>query len=216
MKNYVGRFRVRSPKKNDGTFTENLDDTYVVCKNNVEMYRYNDNILALYIPTARTSNKLQKELWHYLTNETKEMITYEIKRDNKLSGEWVFYFEEKYIDLIAKMIKPKIGGAKINPRSNGYTNKSYRYINYKIKNKKDMKILKDKLQDIVSKNKRNLMIYQYFYKFIEKELDINLIEYAKKGKIKPIEAIDKLDSINQAIGLINQFVVSYDLKGKDD
>jgi hypothetical protein len=115
---YVGRFRVRNQVYLDGKTSENHDDTFVKCNNGIEMYRYKDGVLALYVPTPNRSIKLFNLFNQYLTEETKSKIEYEINNSNtgSLSGEHVLLFYEKYIDEIVKIIKPEIKGKNIIPK----------------------------------------------------------------------------------------------------
>ena len=206
MQKYIGRFRVKTPMINNNTFTHNKDDTYVRCKNNIEMYRYNNKILALYIPKVTSARKLKEQLWNYLTRNTQKIIKDDLDKHKKLTGdEWVFYFYEKYIDQVAKIVQPKTGGAKIFPRSKKNLQKKKYKQAYTFKNKKLVEIFRNKLKEIVKNNNGNISLYNKAYYFIEKQLDMYLLKCAKINSLKFIEVLDELELLKEAIDLLYDF-----------
>ena len=206
MQKYVGTYRVHQTQDDNGEFTDNHDDTYIKCKNGMVVYRYNDEILALEIPKSPTANKMKDELWDYLTELTKSEITYDIEQSSQgsLSGENVFYFYEKFMDEVAKVIIPKTQGKGMNPRSK--RNKK-NYIPYEPKNQELLDQFIEKMKVIVEQNGNNISLYMKVYKWLESRLEKNIIELAKEEEIKTLYALDMLGITGECIELLDEFKV---------
>lgn len=206
LRNYIGTYRVQQTTDTDYNFTDNDDDTYVKCKNNIRLFRYSDEVLGLYIPSPIIANRLRKDLWEYLTTETQEQILYEINNssNHRLSGEWMFYFYENYIDKVAEIIEPKTTGANINPKSKKNLPKTKRN-KYVPKDEEFMEFFKAKLKDIVTKNNSNISLYVKAYQFIESKSGKDITAYSKKNNIKLAEAMDALEITDVAIEILDEF-----------
>jgi hypothetical protein len=60
MDKYVGTYRILIEK--DIRTGENLESTYIKCKHGGQIYRYNDDVLVVYIPSTKIGKKLAEEL----------------------------------------------------------------------------------------------------------------------------------------------------------
>jgi hypothetical protein len=105
---YRGIYRVflqQNPKT--GEYTPNQDDTYLKCKNNVHIFRYNKDTLAVQF----NSNK-------YRNNRLAEFTESGIDMKLFVSGntESVYLFDEKDLVFVANILRPIIKGKDKNPK----------------------------------------------------------------------------------------------------
>ena len=204
MDKYIGKYRVKAPIDNGGNFTSNKDDTYVECVNNCQIYRYNDDILALYCPGNRFANKLRKLLSEFLTKDCKLEIERNLNGRNSLEGEQTFYFFEKYIDEVAKIVKARTSGARIKPQSKKNLRKK-KTITYLPKNEHSYNILKDQMKNIVENNGKNISLYIQIHNFIERGLGLGVSKHAKEKGIKFVDILDEMGLTEKAIILLENF-----------
>lgn len=108
MLKYRGQFRVFMPKTKDGNFTTNDDDTYLKCKSNTEIYRYNENTLAIYFQSVIYAKNRIKDLLDLGVHLTKFM---------QGSNESIYLFPESQIELVAEILKPTIKGKNKSPKA---------------------------------------------------------------------------------------------------
>lgn len=92
----------------NGKPSKNNDDTFLKCKYNSEIYRYNEDTLALYLTSTNTANNVIPKL-----KEAGVKLTLHIEGDT----EYIYLFPEKDIDKVAAIMKPQIKGKNIQAKS---------------------------------------------------------------------------------------------------
>ena len=211
MDKYIGKYRVKAPVDSNGNFTNNKNDTYVECVNKCQMYRYNNDILALYCPGNRFANKLRQSLSKFLTKDCKLEMDQNLNSRNSLEGEQTLYFFEKYIDEVAEIAKARTSGARIKPWSKKNIKKN-KVNSYSPKDEFNYNLLKENMKKIVANCNQNIALYVKIYDFIERGLssEINkyagkVHKYAKEKNIKFVDALDDMGLIEQAIIVLENF-----------
>lgn len=207
MRKYIKIYRVIQQTNSDGeSFSDNQDDTYIPCKKNCQIYRYSPSTLALLIPSQQIANKYASLLSDYLTEQSL------IDCAEKLTGETILYFDEKYLTQVSTIVQAKTSGSGISPSSiknlSARKQNKKEYDDYDAENEDSMNELQLKLKELVSANGNNIRLYIQYYKFLESELDVDIIQFAKDSNIKPIQAIDSLEVTDQAIKLLDKFMES--------
>ncbi len=94
---YRGTYRVLMQEK-----TTNENDTYLKCKSNTHIYRYNDTMLAIQF----NSNG-------YANNRVKDFKSKGVELQKFVQGdnESVYLFYEKDLSKVADILKPRVKGA---------------------------------------------------------------------------------------------------------
>lgn len=108
---YIGIYRVFSPlDEKTGKITANSNDTYLKGRHNIEIYRYKNNMLAIYFPGGKNTYTLDTVL---------KLEDAGIKLTLQLDGdkETVYLFKEDYIDIVHKIINFQTRGKNIKPSS---------------------------------------------------------------------------------------------------
>lgn len=228
MYKYVGRFRVRNQIYLNGKTSENHDDTFVKCNNGIEMYSYNKEVLALYVPTPNRSIKLFNLFNQYLTEETKSKIGHEINNSNtgSLSGEHVLLFYEKYIDEIVKIIKPEIKGKNIIPKGMSKDEKLIIKFKknsvYSVQNTELVVEFKNKVASILGDKKCEKVIenndggkssekgkigeYRKLYSWLGEKMGIDLWKESRSKGLKVVEVLDNMGRLEESIGELDGYL----------
>lgn len=108
MKKYIGKYRVFSPIDSNGKVTSNEFDTYIKGKYKTEVYRYSDNLLAIYFVANQTARRVISYL---------ESMGVQCKKFNQGDFESVWLFDEQYIDIVDSILKFSTQGKNIKPTS---------------------------------------------------------------------------------------------------
>lgn len=208
MNNYIGQYRVRTPIDTNGEFTDNFDDTYIKGRRGIEVYRYTDTILAIYIPNKTITRNVYNQLKQYLTSVTIQQIESDINNNN-MGNEYILYFEEKYFqdETIGKLFKETLNletqGSKISPRSiKNLPRDKQKYIP---QDEDNYIILKDSINSIISgfvfdhQIKHNPKYYIKIYQYIIQELNIKNI-----SPVKTLIYLDENKLLKNAIEIINK------------
>jgi len=219
MNNYIGQYRVRTPIGHNGEFTDNFDDTYIKGRKGIELYRYSDTLLAIYIPNKTITRNVYNQLKQYFTSETIEQLEADISNNN-MGNEYILYFEEKYFQdpttnrLFKETLNLETQGSKIPPRSiKNLPRDKQKYIP---QNEDDYINLKDSISSIVSgfvfdhQIKHNPKYYIKIYQYIMQELNIKNVSPAKtliyldENKLleNAIKIVDKLSENTTEINKI--------------
>jgi len=107
MHKYIGTYRVFQAIDNDGK-AKNNDDTFLKCKYDSQIYRWDNKTLALYLTSTNTDNNVMPKL-----KKEGVVFTPYIEGD----GEYVYFFPEEYIKKVASIMKPQIKGKNVSPKS---------------------------------------------------------------------------------------------------
>ena len=217
MNNYIGQsgancdslqYRVRTPIDYNGEFTDNFDDTYIKGRRGIELFRYSDTLLAIYIPNKTITRNVYNQLKQYLTPQTIEQLETDIS-DNNMGNEYILYFEEKYFQdpQINKLFKETLNletqGSKIPPRSiKNLPRDKQKYIP---QDEDNYIVLKDSISSIVSgfvfdhQIKHSPAYYIKIYQYIMQELNINNVSPAKT-----LIYLDENKLLENAIKIVNK------------
>ncbi len=98
MNKYKDTYRVFKPKDKNGKYSSNLDDTYVICYKNVQIYRYNSNTLAIQFNSNKYANNKINELY------TLGVLLIILQRGD---DEQVYTFPENDFSKVAEVCKAK-------------------------------------------------------------------------------------------------------------
>jgi hypothetical protein len=208
MNNYIKQYRIRTPIDYNGEFTDNLDDTYIRGRRGIEMFRYSDILLAIYIPNKTITRNVYNQLKKYLTSETIEQLETDIN-DNNMGNEYILYFEEKYFQdpqinrLFKETLNLETQGSKIPPRSiKNLPRDKQKYIP---QDEENYIMLKDSINSIISgfvfdhQIKHNPKYYIKIYQYIMQELNIKNI-----SPVKILIYLDENKLLKNAIEIINK------------
>ena len=208
MNNYIGQYRVRTPIDTSGEFTDNFDDTYIKGRKGIELYRYTDALLAIYIPNKTISRNVYNILKPYFTPETIKLMDDDIASNN-MSNEYIFYLEEKYFQdpqinrLFKETLNLETQGSKIPPRSiKNLPRDKQKYIP---QDEDNYIALKDSINSIVSgyvfdhKIKHSPAYYVKLYQYIMSKLNINNV-----GPAKTLIYLDENKLLENAIKIVNK------------
>lgn len=208
MNNYIGQYRVRTPIDTSGEFTDNFDDTYIKGRRGIELFRYSDTLLAIYIPNKTISRNVYNILKQYFTPETIKSMDPDIESDN-MSNEYIFYLEEKYFQdpqinrLFKETLNLETQGSKIPPRSiKNLPRDKQKYIP---QDEDNYIALKDMVSSIVSgfvfvhQIKHSPAYYIKIYQYIMQELNIKNISPAKT-----LIYLDENKLLENAIKIVNK------------
>lgn len=101
---YLGKYYIFHEVDYDGNPTDNRDATYLQCRYKSQIYRFDEDTLAIDFMTTNSANIIISEL-------RKEKI--KIKKFSEGSSESTYLFSEKKIDKVAKIMKPRKKGKNI-------------------------------------------------------------------------------------------------------
>lgn len=106
MKKYIGQYRVVT--EFDRTNLEPLDDLYIVCSGQGQIYRVSQDLLAYYKPKRGNSYQFVSKL-----------IDLGVKSVNNCSsdGDILIYFSKESLDIVANEVGASTTGADIKPSS---------------------------------------------------------------------------------------------------
>lgn len=106
MLKYIGQFRVVT--EFDRTNLEPLDDLYIVCSGQGQIYRISEDLLAYYKPKRGNSYQFASKL-----------IDLGVKSVNNCSsdGDILIYFAEENLDVVANEVNASTSGVNIKPSS---------------------------------------------------------------------------------------------------
>lgn len=105
---YVGTYRVFQAINLDGTLSKNEDDTYLKCKYNTQVYRYNKDTLAILFVANRTVKNMLPVL---------KKAGVHLRLHTKGDYESTYLFPEEELEKLAKIMKPITKGKNIKPNS---------------------------------------------------------------------------------------------------
>lgn len=109
MNSYIGKYRVFQEINLDtGKPTDNNEDTFLKCKYNSQVFRFDKNTLALLLTTGNSIKKVIPQL-----QELGVKLDPFVEGD----GEAIYHFPEKQLDLVASIVKPMTKGKNISPKS---------------------------------------------------------------------------------------------------
>lgn len=103
---YIGTYRVFQEITDDGKASPNKNDSFLRCRYNIQIYRYNTDTLAMIFFSNQTANNILPQL--------KEQEVKLIKL-NQGDMESTWLFSEKDIHKVAKVVKPQIKGKDLSP-----------------------------------------------------------------------------------------------------
>ena len=106
MNNYIGHYRVST--EFDQNNLEALNDTFIVCGGNGQIYRYSKDILAYYKPRRGNSEQF--------ANKLIDMGVKDVKNASS-DGDVLIYFSEDSLDIVAEEVNASKNGADIKPSS---------------------------------------------------------------------------------------------------
>lgn len=104
MRKYVGTYRVYPEL--DLETGKLVEEFYLKCKNNVEIFRYNKKELGILFPARNTLNKMLPIL-------KKKKI--KVKKISEGDSESIYAFKEKDLSEIAKILNIFIRGKFVDP-----------------------------------------------------------------------------------------------------
>lgn len=106
MNKYIGKYRVLCERDLETNKPiNNGENTYIKCKKNAQVYRYNDEVLVLYVPSRPTALYYEKCL-------NNACFRYDYS-----DYEGQFYFYEENIDKVMEVCKPFVSGKNIKPKN---------------------------------------------------------------------------------------------------
>jgi hypothetical protein len=214
MNKYIGKYRVRQQHDVNDEWTSNEEDTFVLCRGNIQLYRWNDNTLAIYFPIGKmqTANTIFKSHIQYLDADYKRSVKQSLK-DNDLNSigglalEHIMLIEEKHLDKFEKTIFPQTSNRKLKPTSK---KNLPNYNGYKIKNVKKHESLKKRIGDYVEdKTGKRISphIYTKIHKQIAEHLKYDIYKVMEDEELNFMEALDFKDDLNRAIIILNKHIV---------
>ena len=96
---YKDKYKVVKNLDSDGRFV-NHDDTYIPCRKNVQIYRYNDNTLAIQFNSKQ-----------YAKNRIKDCAEVGVKLKLFVEGDYntesVYLFNETELDKVSSIVKAR-------------------------------------------------------------------------------------------------------------
>lgn len=107
MEKYIGRFRVVS-EFDRVTLKPIKEDTYIVCANDGQIFRFNHNTLAYYRPTRGNSNQMCEKLM---------LLGVEGVINKSTDGDILIHFDESHLEIVAGVFMASTNGCNINPTS---------------------------------------------------------------------------------------------------
>ncbi len=121
MHKYIGIYRVFQSVDYDTKKSScNSDDTFLICKNNVEIFRYDEDNLVIYFPTTNSRKKFISEL-----KKSKIKLTLFCEGD----FESTYLFNEKDMLKVCNIVKPQVKGKNIHPNSKSSIKKLVKHYN---------------------------------------------------------------------------------------
>jgi c-di-GMP-binding flagellar brake protein YcgR len=98
---YLGKYYIFHEVDCDGKPTENIDDTYLEGRYKSQIYRWDNSKLALDLYTTSSRNIIIPEL---------EKVGVSLQLYSEGDYEYTYLFPEDELDVVAKIVKPKIKG----------------------------------------------------------------------------------------------------------
>lgn len=106
MEKYIGKYRVVCERDlRDNKPINNGENLYIKCRKNNEIYRYNSEVLVLYVPSRQRALYYEKVL---------NSVCFKVEYSDY---EGKLYFYEKDIEEVAKVCKPLVSGKNIKPKN---------------------------------------------------------------------------------------------------
>ncbi|BDR74171.1 hypothetical protein K144316041_p20100 (plasmid) [Clostridium tetani] len=105
MEKSVGKYRVKCERDINNKPINDGKNTYIKCKSNCQIYRFDDEVLVLYVPSIRRGKNYLKLL---------KSVCFKYESGDK---EVLLYFYEKDIEEILKIVQPFIQGRNIKPKN---------------------------------------------------------------------------------------------------
>lgn len=210
MKNYVGTYRVVGQQDVYGNFTENKDDTYIPCAHKMQIFRFGENVLAIYIPTTQRANNIYKQCYNYLTEECRNNLINEGIKNKKGvpfsdGAEAIIYFKEQYIKEVAEIVKAKTLGASITPFS--VKNLSREKNTYVPPNLELFEDLTNNISQWIEKQGGNMNLYLKLYRALKDEYSIDFVKKSREQGIRVNELIDQLGLSQKVIDFLQEFAL---------
>lgn len=217
MLDYQGTYRVIQEFDSNCKFTDNEHDNYVPCKLGIQLYRYSDDVLAIYFPLDKcaTAMNVYQAFKEYCTEDFVKRIESEISSNITKScpegrldkSERIILFYEKYLEHFVKELRPSQKGKKLSPTSKKHLPN---YEEYEIQNTKKHEELKELVsKHIKSETGGKLSPYMYakVYDIINDNLDYDVYEVANEEEIKFMEVLDFKKDYSKAIKIMKEIVI---------
>lgn len=110
MIKYVGKYRVLAPlDQRTNKITTNKNDTYLLGKYNIQVYRWNKDTLCIYFPTGNSATNI------VLPQLDQIGVKYKLYID--ADGESIYKVRESDIDKLHSVLHFQIKGKNVNPFS---------------------------------------------------------------------------------------------------
>jgi hypothetical protein len=106
---YIGKYRVfQEIDLESGKASKNTDDTYLKTKYKSQIYRYDDNTLAILFVTSKSPINILPQL---------KKLNINVEMLSEGDSESIYLFDEKDIKKVASILKPQIKGKNISSKS---------------------------------------------------------------------------------------------------
>lgn len=190
MQKYIGTYRIRPQLTSDNELTDNKNDVFIRGKNHTQVYRYSDNIIAIYFPHSQFAKKIY--------NKYKSCMVKTFDEED-FSGEITLYIDEKFIHEIATELNLETNGAKISPfsiKNIPREKNTYNAINFELM-EKVRELIKNKVGD------SGIAGYKHLYKELSAKLNISLEKESRNEKLKIVEYLDKHLLLDKVYNILN-------------
>lgn len=190
MQKYIGTYRIRPQLTSDNELTDNKNDVFIRGKNHTQVYRYNDNTIAIYFPHSQFAKKIY--------NKYKSCMVKTFDEED-FSGEITLYIDEKFIHEIATELNLETNGAKISPfsiKNIPREKNTYNAINFELM-EKVRELIKNKVGD------SGIAGYKHLYKELSAKLNISLEKESRNEKLKIVEYLDKHLLLDKVYNILN-------------
>ena len=178
MQKYIGTYRIRPQLTSDNELTDNKDDVFIRGKNHTQVYRYNDNTLAIYFPHSQFAKKIYNKYKTYMIETFDE---------EDFTGEIVLYINEEFFHEIAAELNLETNGARISPfsiKNIPREKNTYNAINFELMGQV-REMIKNKVGD------SGIAGYKHLYKELSTKLNCSLEKESRNEKLKIVEYLDK-------------------------
>ncbi len=117
MHKYINKYRVlQEINLETKKPTTNNSDTFLICKNNIQIFRYDKDNLSIYFPTTNSRLKYEPLL---------KKFKIELLSDGDFES--TFLFKEINFLEVAEIVKPQTKGKSIDPKSKQTVNKLLKF-----------------------------------------------------------------------------------------